>query len=46
MADIDLSDLGREQARIAAAQLAEGPHGFRRVHASKLARERHSVDYC
>ena len=40
MADIDLSDLGREQARTAAAQLAEGPHEFRRVYASKLARAR------
>jgi broad specificity phosphatase PhoE len=40
MADIDLSDLGRKQARIAAAQLAEGPHGFHRVYASKLVRAR------
>jgi len=38
MADIDLSDLGRTQAQVAAKQLAEGPHVFHRVFASQLSR--------
>ena len=40
MADIDLSDLGRDQARIAAIQLAGSPHGFHQVYASNLVRAR------
>lgn len=43
MADIDLSDLGREQARIAAAQLADGPHEFHRMYASELSRARETA---
>ena len=38
MADIDLSDLGREQARIAAHHLADGPHEFHRMYSSELSR--------
>jgi broad specificity phosphatase PhoE len=43
MADIDLSDLGREQARTAAIQLADGPHEFHRVYASKLSRAKETA---
>ncbi len=38
MADIDLSDLGKDQARIAATHLAESPHVFHQMYASNLVR--------
>ncbi|MGA0962072.1 MAG: histidine phosphatase family protein [Ilumatobacteraceae bacterium] len=43
MADIDLSDLGRTQAQVAAEHIADGPHGFHRVFASHLSRARETA---
>lgn len=43
MADIDLSDLGREQALTAALHLEDGPHEFHRIWASKLSRAKETA---